>query len=609
MTDSTTSTSNSSNNPQSLFKTVTQPQHSCLCDSKAAHFLRHEVKNGVLAAMGILESLLLEEQTDQQHHLTDLSNTLNALLSRTVDCAMTLEVVHGDYGPSFESVRLPHLLANSNDEQDTARFPVLTPTCTTTDDFPALMLDPTLLRTIHGNAVSNACKFGKPAGLVETRLSYDSKNQTLTMQVQNEPGPGHQELLKTMNTPQQQAKIFQEQAKLPCNNNTDNASEQVKQGEGNGAWILQSCARAMGGHASISFEPNRTLLTFECPALVAPSFKNYARQDSPSLAVPMDISLPVQQPQVMQAQQDEQNEDQEEEAFEIPENTWCIVVEDSAVQRKMLQRYLARAGVKPERCLLLGQTPDEIFDFIDRTTQLMREHKNDNFLIIMDENLDIVEGGTVSKTISGSCSVQKLRESLEPRDESRLLSLIRSANDSLHEQRLYQERAHGFISKGPIKQGNLLDVIKPWWKRRFAATTAKPAPAPAPAVTLPASEPPKKKYKLYASSSASSMTSLLSVLNSNSPLDRQVLRRSKTNTDASFCPYRYHSMGRANTKRRSDGLMRHSNSSPTIRTVPMGLVTVLQSEQQATNNRLCNYFFAKRGWNPTPSMGCMDSKC
>jgi hypothetical protein len=153
--------------------------------------------------------------------------------------------------------------------------------------------------------------------------------------------------------------------------------------------------------------------------------------------------------------------------FQLPENTWAIAVEDSAVQRKLLGRFLqTEGGVSKDRCVILGQTAKEIMDFIETTKELMQQHQPDHFLVIVDENLDIIEGNAVSHTISGSALAQKLRESLE--DDSRLLSLVRSANDSVKETQLYQSRAHGFLSKGPLGAGKtLLDEIKPWWKRRF----------------------------------------------------------------------------------------------------------------------------------------------
>jgi hypothetical protein len=44
--------------------------------------------------------------------------------------------------------------------------------------------------------------------------------------------------------------------------------------------------------------------------------------------------------------------------------------------------------------------------------------------------------------------------------ESRMLALIRSANDSVKEVELYQSRGHGFLLKGPMKKGGLLEESK-----------------------------------------------------------------------------------------------------------------------------------------------------
>ena len=32
---------------------------------------------------------------------------------------------------------------------------------------------------------------------------------------------------------------------------------------------------------------------------------------------------------------------------------------------------------------------------------------------------------------------------------------------------MYQSRAHGFLLKGPMKKGGLVEEIRPWWIRRF----------------------------------------------------------------------------------------------------------------------------------------------
>lgn len=76
------------------------------------------------------------------------------------------------------------------------------------------------------------------------------------------------------------------------------------------------------------------------------------------------------------------------------------------------------------------------------------------------------------QAISGSVTVQKLREEIDDSTESRHLALIRSANDSATDMEIYKHRAHGFMAKEPIKKNEVLDVIKPWWDAQFPRTQA-----------------------------------------------------------------------------------------------------------------------------------------
>ena len=57
---------------------------------------------------------------------------------------------------------------------------------------PAVDVDPQLLLHIHRNAVSNAVKYGRPGGTVETRIGLHE--HTLTLRVVNEAGAGHDAL-------------------------------------------------------------------------------------------------------------------------------------------------------------------------------------------------------------------------------------------------------------------------------------------------------------------------------------------------------------------------------------------------------------------------------
>ena len=129
---------------------------------------------------------------------------------------------------------------------------------------------------------------------------------------------------------------------------------------------------------------------------------------------------------------------------------------------------LKNSGVPSADRLMLGKDSSEILGSPERLKNMIQNNRKDLFLLIVDENLDIVRtGGVDVETVSGSGLVEKLRTQLEPQDEKRVLALVRSANDSAKDIELYLERAHGYLLKEPIKKGMFLEAVKPWWIKRF----------------------------------------------------------------------------------------------------------------------------------------------
>ena len=72
--------------------------------------------------------------------------------------------------------------------------------------------------------------------------------------------------------------------------------------------------------------------------------------------------------------------------------------------------------------------------------------------------------------------MQAARARLTPAEESRLLVLIRSANDSADDVASYLERAHGFLTKAPIEPDR--KVIKRAFFRRFGVNRSPVAEEP-----------------------------------------------------------------------------------------------------------------------------------
>lgn len=257
------------------------------------------------------------------------------------------------------------------------------------------------------------------------------------MEVTNLPGTGHAEL-QTLDEETVDS-IFSPGTQLSATRSSLSVQAEMIRNDssGNGAWIMQKCAEALGGKCSMRFEKERTVFTFSCPVEEkdAGSMEDYAEE--------------------------------EEEEFCLPNSIQAIVIDDSMIQRKLLSRFLAVAGVDKSRCHILGKDASEVFGFADFVLDLMKKHPDDKFLIIADENLDIVDGGARHETVSGSRCVEQLRAKLDASEERRLLALIRSANDSARDLEVYRSRAHGYLLKEPLKNERVLDTVRPWWTERF----------------------------------------------------------------------------------------------------------------------------------------------
>ena len=117
---------------------------------------------------------------------------------------------------------------------------------------------------------------------------------------------------------------------------------------------------------------------------------------------------------------------------------------------------------------MLGDGADEIKGFEDFVIKFMNSHKNDYVFMVVDENLD-VQGETSSESISisGSICVENIRRRLPYELERRLFALVRSANDSTSDIAIYNDRAHGFLPKAPIRREKVIETLAPLWLKRF----------------------------------------------------------------------------------------------------------------------------------------------
>jgi hypothetical protein len=186
-------------------------------DAEANRFTRHEVKNGLLAAIGLYESLCDAQRiqlTRSLHGSVDLNysdddivrcmNELGKSLHETLDTiqieAMTRDLIHDLYRPKKEKIHISSVLSGSSNDHshsfvsgvgNLTRFPLIT----RPSPLPMFMYDPNLLRYLHKEALSNACKYGKIGGAVLTEILHDEELQKMHINVINLPGEYHSKLI------------------------------------------------------------------------------------------------------------------------------------------------------------------------------------------------------------------------------------------------------------------------------------------------------------------------------------------------------------------------------------------------------------------------------
>ena len=420
-------------------------------DAQANRFTRHEVQNGLLAAIGMVSTVIdtideepgkvkdigegssssfIESNEKLTQNIYELDSTLREVLDTVLSESMARDVIHEVYEPLRERIEIDSILSNLRNQsaENFERFPLET----IPSPFPIIITDSKLLRYIHRNAISNACKYGKELGAVLTRTSYNAETKEFQMNIINLPGKGHSDLLFL-------DEIEVESVFLPGKrlHVEDTAADGLaSRPAGDGAWIIRKCAKILNGTCKISFEPEHTIFSLTLPNVTAISKRD-------------DVL------------------GSESARFQLPANTWGIGIDDSGIQRKLLAQLLSMSGIAPEKLVILGKDMDEIHGFSTFLCDLVREHAKDTFLVIVDENLDIFKGEVYHSTVSGSKMVQQIIEELQEKDESRILALIRSEDDSSEDLSMYKRRAHGFLAKAPIKRDKILDIIHPLWTERF----------------------------------------------------------------------------------------------------------------------------------------------
>eukprot|EP00559_Dactyliosolen_fragilissimus_P003054 CAMPEP_0184865544 /NCGR_PEP_ID=MMETSP0580-20130426/18469_1 /TAXON_ID=1118495 /ORGANISM="Dactyliosolen fragilissimus" /LENGTH=732 /DNA_ID=CAMNT_0027364799 /DNA_START=1157 /DNA_END=3352 /DNA_ORIENTATION=+ len=440
-------------------------------DADANRFTRHEVKNGLLAAielshdlhetlakgqqianqysmdcnLGVLSmnkenylsddmSSLIDMTLEANRRTLELDKTLHEILDTILAEAMARDVIHEAYEQKMGRVDVNSLLsdgiANPLSRTNSSRFPILSKPA----KFPAFASDPQLLKYIHRNAVSNACKYGKPGGLVLTELFWDNASSTFTMNVTNLPGKNHDLILEMGDLAQDIVFTPRKQLKVHMNKEGNkNLSS------GDGAWIMRKCAKTLGGTCDIKFEKNQSVFSFKCPMVI---HDKTIKESTMSM---------------------------EATNFKLPKNIYAFGVDDSKIQCKLLKRFFIYANINENRIHIFGNSSSELKDFDSKIVKFIQNHSDDYFLCLVDENLDIHEEDNLKSnlTISGSLCVSNILKQLQSDQERRVLALIRSANDSAHDVAIYNSRAHGYLPKSPVKKDQVLEILSPLWLKRF----------------------------------------------------------------------------------------------------------------------------------------------
>ena len=410
-------------------------------DEEANCFTQHEVKNSLLAALATCEALhsahtyavmdgALEERFVEpiRDRLTELSAGLNHTLDTCLSRSIASDVVYGVHEARPVPIKLDHeLLQSWGQGGDSSRFPVTTSPAA----LPIVYTDPRLLRHIYRNAITNAVKYGKRNGLVATEV--EQHEEWLVLRVINEPGDRHAELRRL-----QPSSIFEKGTRFHPDHPT------VVSSKGDGAWIMQRCAECLQGSCTIAFEPHRTVFELRCEAHVR---HEKAMLDDESI---LDYS-------------------------KLAEGVWAIGIDDCDLQRMVLEHIFARVGVPAMRTQVWGAEVEHMERLTEKLVELVEGlPAGDRLLAIVDENLDLP--APCSTTISGSASLQQARERLGAASEAKLICLVRSANDSPDDVRLYMERAHGFLPKVPVEP-DYRAVLRTWVRRfgKDSLTTSRPA--------------------------------------------------------------------------------------------------------------------------------------
>lgn len=339
---------------------------------------------------------------------------------------MSNDVINGLYKPKLGRVDVNNILKHTRGFSGRSeQFSLVV----SPSPLPVLLTDQGLFKCIHGNAIRNALKYGKPDGKITTIATFSADTGMFEMKIINLPGPGHHKLVELGSRASEL--VFSHGVRL----HKDSRPGVRCFSAGDGGWIIHKCATILGGTVDICFEPERTVFSFQAPMR------------------PSDVF-------------------HEGKTFDIQSGVWAIGIDDSKIQRKLLRRFFMHAGVHEHHQIILGYNAEEISNFVQFVVDFVKSHPADLFFIIADENLDVGSSSQYG-IISGSKCIEKIRRALQPDEEKRVLALVRSANDSLRDIALYSSRAHGYLPKVSPCAMNVKEMVYPLWMKRFPDKTSQ----------------------------------------------------------------------------------------------------------------------------------------
>jgi hypothetical protein len=338
---------------------------------------------------------------------------------------MARDIINGIYVPRMEHIDLNSILGQ------TRGFKVYHSQLSfvsTPSPLPIVLSDPALFKCIHGNAIRNALKYGKMGGEIKTEAKYDHVSGIFEMTVINLPGRGHEKLVDMGSRASEL--VFSHGTRL----HKDSALGKRFHSAGDGAWIIRKCASILGGKVDIQFEDDRTIFWFQAPIKLG-------------TPTPHDVAK-----------------------FHLPPDVWGIGIDDSVIQRKLLRALFEQVGIPESRQIILGENAEEIVGFVDLVVDFVNRHPSGRFFLVADENFEISDSNT-HEHISGSECIKIIRTTLQPEQEKRMLALVRSANDCTQDLAIYRSKAHGIMSKVPLRGTSVRESVYSLWKERFPEDT------------------------------------------------------------------------------------------------------------------------------------------